>query len=136
MHLKVRYHAPMFMTMIRTFLMLCLLSVLGIPGARADSVPLESPTCNISLAQWESPDRSRTLLAEPALRRLLQTFHDQPKSRLRIEYPGGEQGVIWGNRMMDWLVAFGIPRQAMILFPGGSDMSTLALSLQSSQGGS
>lgn len=105
------------------------------PVLAANNGLVATPTCNISQSEWESPNRSQTLLADPALRQLLQVWSKHPKARLRVEYPGGEQGVIWANRLTGWLVAFGVPHKKIALFPGESDTHTLALSLQSSRAG-
>lgn len=131
----MRYHDAMFHTLMRILLLSSLMMFLSATSAQADSAPLVMPTCNISQSQWESPDRSRTLLADPALRRLLQAWSAQPSAHLSIEYPGGEQGVIWANRLVGWLVAYGVPGRAISLFPGSSNMNTLALSLKTSGGG-
>lgn len=121
--------------MIRLMLTAGLLTAMMTFRAQADAGPMAMPTCNISQSQWESPDRSRTLLADPALRRLLQAWASHPSNRLSIEYPGGEQGDIWAHRLVAWLVAFGVSRHEISLFPGGSDMNTLSLSLQSDGSG-
>ena len=106
-----------------------------LPLLPVHAAPALQPICSISLVQWESTDRNHALLSDPALRTLIRAWEGQPGSRLRIEYPAGEQGVLWASRMQAWLVAFGIPSSATQLLPGGSDPSALTLSLQSAATG-
>lgn len=105
------------------------------PLAAAHAAPALEPICTVSLMQWESTDRNHALLTDPALRTLIQTWEAQPHSELRIDYPAGEQGVLWANRFQAWLVAFGIPRSATRLLPVGTDPNSLTLSLQGGSGG-
>lgn len=139
LNLKVRYHDAMTNMLKRILLTLGCAAIPAIVQAQtqvqASGGLTLSPTCDISAAQWESPDRSQTLLGDPALRRLLQAWVAQPDMRVNIEYPGGEQGVIWANRMVGWLVAFGVPKQAITLFPGAGGTNALALSLLPARGG-
>ncbi|AOV17545.1 hypothetical protein BJI67_11160 [Acidihalobacter aeolianus] len=133
----MRYHDAM-LNMLKRILLTLGFAVIPLVAQAQTSMSgglIESPTCDISAAQWESPDRSQTLLGDPALRRLLQAWAAQPGMRVNIEYPGGEQGVIWANRMVGWLVAFGVPKQAITLFPGAGGGNVLALSLRPSRGG-
>ena len=108
-----------------------------LPLLPAHAASALQPICSISLVQWESTDRNHALLSDPALRTLVRAWEAQPGLRLRIEYRAGEQGELWASRMQAWLVAFGIPRSATQLLPGGGDPNALTLSLQgvSSGGG-
>lgn len=106
-----------------------------LPWIPASAAPALQPDCAVSLAQWESPERNRELLADPALRTLIQSWESHPGARLLIEYPAGEQGELWASRMQAWLSAFGIPREATRLLPGGGDPNSLSLSLQDAAGG-
>lgn len=106
-----------------------------LPALSAQAGSTLQPTCTISLAQWEAPNRNQALLSDPALRTLVQGWEAQPGSRLRIEYPPGEQGELWANRLRAWLVAFGIPGSAIQVLPGGNESNALALSLRSGAGG-
>ena len=106
-----------------------------LPLMVAQGSPALQPICTVSLVQWESTDRNHALLSDPALRTLIQTWETQPRGYLRIEYPAGEQGVLWANRFQAWLVAFGIPRSATRLLPVGTDPNSLTLSLQGAGGG-
>ncbi|APZ42757.1 hypothetical protein [Acidihalobacter ferrooxydans] len=125
---KMRYHLRM-----HSPIRLALAALILLPLATVHANAVLQPTCTISLAQWESPDRTRALLGDPALRILVRAWQKQPDSHLRIDYPVGEQGALWSSRMQAWLVAFGIPRAAVRLQPGsGSD--ALSLSLRLAQG--
>jgi hypothetical protein len=99
------------------------------------AAPALQPICSISLVQWESADRNHALLSDPALRTLIQAWEVQPRRLLRIEYQAGEQGELWASRMQAWLVAFGIPRSATQLLPGGGAPNALTLSLQNAPAG-
>jgi hypothetical protein len=130
---KVRYHG--YMRSLIRWTAGAVISLLPLWTVSAHAGAGLQPICSISLVQWESTDRNRALLGDPALRTLIQAWEAQRGSRLRIEYQAGEQGELWASRMQAWLVAFGVPRSATQLSPGGGDPNALTLSLQGAKAG-
>lgn len=58
---------------------------------------------------WARPRSGDTLLALPALQKLLRDFDATAGATIEIRYPGGEEGVLWAEELQDWLVALGVP---------------------------
>jgi hypothetical protein len=48
---------------------------------------------------------------------------------IEIRYPGGEEGELWVRELMDWLIALGIPSDAMNQIPGSGAEDRISLVL-------
>lgn len=72
----------------------------------------------IRAEQWEIPRQGERLLRQSALNEIINHWLQQPDSMIEIRYPGGEEGEIWVNELMDWLVSLGIPSRFMRPVPG------------------
>ncbi len=72
----------------------------------------------IKSEQWEMPRHGEVLLKQAELGRIVRQWINAPQSIIEIRYPGGEEGEIWVQELMDWLVALGVPSGAMNRIPG------------------
>jgi len=77
-------------------------------------------TVSIKSEQWEIPRHGEALLKHAELGRIVKQWMANPLSTIEIRYPGGEEGEIWVQELMDWLVALGVPSTAMNHIPGSS----------------
>lgn len=100
-----------FKIRIQFFLLLSLLMVSGLVAAEQFSVVIKSE-------QWEIPRHGEVLLKQAELGRIVKQWMSDPQSIIEIRYPGGEEGEIWVQELMDWLVALAVPSAAMNHIPG------------------
>lgn len=86
--------------------------------------------------QWDMPRHGETLIKQPELGKLVRLWASRPDSRIDIRYPGGEGGELWVQELMDWLVALGVPSEAIVysLGSGGEDIIKLALNSKQVKG--
>ncbi len=79
--------------------------------------------------QWDIPRQGERLLRLPSLNEMINRWMQQPGDIIEIRYPGGEEGELWVNELMDWLVALGIPSKAMRAVPGSGAEDRIQLLL-------
>ncbi|MGM0564379.1 MAG: hypothetical protein ACQES2_08615 [Pseudomonadota bacterium] len=85
----------------------------------------------LSRDSWERP-RSASMVSQlPAVRSAVATWSEAPRTRrIHLNYPGGESGNLWALELRDWLVALGIPGEAIVLNSGVSDANQLAIQVE------
>ena len=83
--------------------------------------------------QWDMPRHGETLIKQQQLGKMIRLWAAQPDSRIDISYPGGEAGELWVQELMDWLVALGVPSDAMLSSPGSGGEDIINLVLKSNQ---
>lgn len=87
----------------------------------------------LTAADWSRPRSGAAVLAmEPvaaAVRAWQQADGVDETARLQLVYPGGEEGSLWAAELADWLVALGVPRDALELVPGGQPAGRLEIRL-------
>ena len=94
-------------------------------------------TINISInsEQWDVPRHGEALIKQSELGRIVRLWSLQPDNQIEIHYPGGEEGELWVQELMDWLVALGVPSEAILHSKGSGseDIIKLELNLDSKQ---
>jgi hypothetical protein len=87
----------------------------------------------IHAEQWDIPRHGETLIKQPELGKIVRQWALQATARIEIHYPGGEEGELWVQELMDWLVALGVPSEAILHSPGsgGEDIINLVLKPES-----
>jgi len=74
--------------------------------------------------EWSVPKKATTLLAMPAINKVMKKLLKNVNSSLAIKYPGGDEGTLWANELRSWLVALGLSSKRIELIPG-SAVSTI-----------
>ena len=82
--------------------------------------------------QWDMPRQGERLLRLPALNHLIKQWQQQPNKLIEIRYPGGEEGELWVNELMDWLVALGVPSDKLHSVQGSGAEDKIQLLLMDS----
>ncbi len=78
---------------------------------------------------WFSPRHGDVIAQKPALRELVQSLLTMPEAYLRVTYPEGESGELWGQEMQAWLVALGIGSDRIELQPSTELLESVTVSL-------
>ena len=84
--------------------------------------------------QWPEQRNSSSVLALTQINAILSQFDEVPAHRVTIRYPGGDLGNAWALEVRDWLVALGMPSDAVILEPGSGGSDQLILLLEKLSG--
>ena len=82
-------------------------------GAQAFSIELQSET-------WDVARHGELLIKIPELATVINKWSEDTAQKIELRYPGGEEGVLWVEELMDRLVSLGIPSSTIQLLPGSS----------------
>ena len=88
----------------------------------------------IDRTQWPEQRNSGSVLALTQINAILSQFDEVQAHRITIRYPGGDLGNAWALEVRDWLVALGMPSDAVILEPGSGGSDQLILLLEKLSG--
>lgn len=80
--------------------------------------------------QWSVPRRVETVLQMPAIKQILTVVDKAPASRLRILYPGGDEGTLWAHELKAWLVSLGISSRQIELRPGSAESAAIEIQVE------
>jgi len=71
--------------------------------------------------QWELARNGEQLLQIPVLNKVVNTWLLKEGYRIELQYPGGEEGELWVDELMDWLVSLGIPSKSLVAVRGSGE---------------
>ena len=80
--------------------------------------------------KWPDRPTTKTVLSILPIKKLMQLFVENPRYQVTIRYPGGDKGNAWALELREWLVAFGIPLNYIVLEPGSGGQDRLLLLLE------
>ena len=93
-------------------------------------VMAESLSLVLKAEQWDMPRHGEALIKQPQLKQIALRWAENPSRRIELRYPGGEEGELWVQELVDWMVSLGIPSTALIKQPGSSAEDVIQLILQ------
>lgn len=111
----------------KIFSLLCVCWILTLSAQAAE--PAADFSMGLRAEQWDRLRQGDALLKQPELASMVQRWMHQPDSIIELRYPGGEEGEIWVQDVVDWLVALGVPSAAMQALPGSGTNDTIYLVL-------
>ena len=79
--------------------------------------------------QWELTRSGESLLSLPVLKEVVTAWLQRQDEIIEIQYPGGEEGELWVQELMDWFVSLGIPSSQMLAVPGSGIDDVIKFSL-------
>lgn len=88
-----------------------------------------SQVIELSAETWARPHTGASLATMPALQQVVMALDAAGANRLRVRYPGGEEGSLWASELQAWLVALGVSGQRIELVPGGVSAAGLRLEI-------
>lgn len=83
-------------------------------------------------AEWARPRSAEAVTAMPTVRDAVRAWGQTPGAELVVRHPSGEAGLLWGEELRAWLVALGVPGDAVVLAVGGGLEDEIELTLQRS----
>lgn len=81
----------------------------------------------ISAQEWAKPRHGEWLVHQPALAGAIGQLQQQPESHLQVRFPGGDEGVLWAEELLSWLVALGLGSDRIELVPGSSKAGVIQI---------
>ena len=89
----------------------------------------------LDAAEWSRPRTGDAVAAMPTVREAVRTWSQTSGAELAIRHPRGEAGVLWAEELRDWLVALGVPADAVALDAAGRMEDQLELNVRPTTGG-
>lgn len=111
---------------IRVLVLLFVLSPAGLTLASIKDKPVYFV---LTQQQWSVPRTAESVLAMPAVYKVMNKLSDKTGYVLRIRYPGGEVGMLWASELKGWLVSLGLASGSIELQPGGLNVQEVELSI-------
>ncbi len=106
-----------------------MLFVLSPAGLTLASIKDKSVYFVLTQQQWSVPRTAESVLAMPAVYKVMNKLSDKTGYVLRIRYPGGEVGMLWASELKGWLVSLGLASGSIELQPGGLNVQEVELSI-------
>lgn len=72
----------------------------------------------LSAAEWAGPRSGERILQMDGIRPAVQEVLSSSSNRLRLKYPGGDEGRLWVEELRSWLWALGLAPERIELRPG------------------
>lgn len=79
---------------------------------------------------WARPRHGERVASMPSLSRAVRAWMDAGDRHIAVIYPGGETGRLWGSEIRDWLVALGVPPDAVVVRAGSPRDDAVVLRLE------
>ena len=99
----------------------------GAVGQR--EVPVGAPIILLELVldykDWPKRRSADTVLELDSIREILFHFSERVGYKVIVRHPGGDSGSGWAVEFREWLVAFGVPSDYIILEPGSGGLDQL-----------
>ena len=90
---------------------------------------MEQDFMDLSHEQWELSRHGEKVLALAELNELIRKWSVNTHNILELRYPGGEEGEIWVQEFMNWLIALGVPSASMNAVPGSANEDIIKILL-------
>lgn len=75
--------------------------------------------------QWDLARHGEKILHLPEVRALVNAWAVSEQQLIELRYPGGEEGELWVQELMDWLISLGIPSQYIVVVPGSGEADVI-----------
>ena len=81
-------------------------------------------------AQWPAEPSTRALLELEPIQNVLKAVTGEKRFVVRIRHPQDQEGGDWASELVVWLIAFGIPQDAITLEAAAVEPQALQISVE------
>ena len=85
--------------------------------------------------QWELARNGEQFLQVPVLNKVVNTWLLKEGYRIELRYPGGEEGELWVDELMDWLISLGIPSKYLVAVRGSGEADIIIFKIIKTEDG-
>lgn len=68
--------------------------------------------------EWAQPRSGEVVASFSSLRSAVDYWHNTFSAMIMLRYPSDDAGELWAIELRDWLVALGVPMDAILMAPG------------------
>ena len=84
----------------------------------------------VSADEWARPRSAEVILTMEPVVQSVRLWMQSPGHQLLIKHPGGEEGLLWGEELKDWLVSLGVSSSDVRTIPGHARNDELIIVLR------
>jgi hypothetical protein len=94
-----------------------------IMGVSHDAFALQPEAQNFQLRaeQWELVRHGERLIGVDVLNDVVRKWSLGRGLSIELQYPGGEEGELWVQELISWLISLGIPSKYLVAVPGSGE---------------
>jgi hypothetical protein len=89
----------------------------------------ETHPWHLSADTWAQPRDGWTVSRMQPLPDVVASWSEDPRQRLIIRYPGGEDGQLWAYELRSWLVSLGVPMESQEIVAGSEQTGRIEIEL-------
>lgn len=79
--------------------------------------------------QWDLVKQGEQLLKMPMMHEVVEAWSWRQGQVIELRYPGGEEGELWVEELMDWLISLGIASQYLLAVPGSGEADVIMIKI-------
>ncbi|MDA3870588.1 MAG: hypothetical protein PF589_11770 [Gammaproteobacteria bacterium] len=79
--------------------------------------------------QWDLVKQGEHLLKMPMMHEVVEAWSLRQGQVIELRYPGGEEGELWVEELMDWLISLGIASQYLLAVPGSGEADVIMIKI-------
>ena len=88
-----------------------------------------SEVVQVTADEWARPRHGEWVVQMASLKQVVETL-DSESGVIMIRYPGGEEGTLWAQELVAWLVSLGVSSERIEPVPGSDREDVLDLWVQ------
>ncbi|MDT8451629.1 MAG: hypothetical protein RQ936_02650 [Gammaproteobacteria bacterium] len=89
----------------------------------------ESREWKLAEEQWDLVKQGEQLLKMPMMHEVVEVWSLRQGRVIELRYPGGEEGELWVEELMDWLISLGIASQYLLAVPGSGEADVIMIKI-------
>ena len=106
-----------------------ILAFLFAPVASAETPELNDPQWKLTEEQWDLVKRGDQLLKMPVMMQMVDAWLQQQGQGIELRYPGGEEGELWVEELMDRLISLAIPSKYLFAVAGSGEADVIIIKI-------
>ena len=119
--------APKLVTVLAALLLILGLSPM--PTVAANTDELTNDQWRMTEEQWDLIKQAEQLLLMPVMQQVTETWSVQQGSGIELRYPGGEEGELWVEELMNSLISLAIPSQYLFAVPSSGEADVIIIKI-------
>ena len=105
------------------------LTFLFAPVASAETPELNDLQWKLTEEQWDLVKQGDQLLKMPVMRQMVDAWGQQQGQGIELRYPGGEEGELWVEELMDRLISLAIPSKYLSAVAGSGEADVIIIKI-------
>ena len=109
--------------------LLFFLGLSTMPAVAANTDELTSDQWRMTEEQWDLIKQGEQLLLMPVMQQVTVAWSVQQGYGIELRYPGGEEGELWVEELMNSLISLAIPSQYLFAVPSSGEADVIIIKI-------